>query len=350
MRKERLPFVLLAMFSLIVGLLAGLQRIGWSFPLNVASSNHGAIMIGGFLGTLISLEKIIPLKRNWLYLIPGLSGSCVILFFFKQPAASLVCLLLASIGLSIVFLIYWIREKTLIYAMMFTGSLCWLTGNVVLINTGFYPLAVSWWIAFALLVISSERLELMRFLPVTTKQKNIFTGVLCFLLISCLLTFHGPGKFLAAFSLMAGAIWLMRFDVVGINLRKTGLTRYVGIALLSGYVALLITGILISSMTEKPLGYDIIVHSFFLGFVFSMIFAHGPIILPGVMGISTKPYHLIFYAWLVLLHTSWIIRAIADVSLDMDMRKLSGIISLIAILGYFISVVITLRRHRAQTF
>src|SRR6187551_3804851 len=98
-RFERLPFVLLAMLSLVVALLAGLQRIGWNFQFGSVSSNHGAIMVGGFLGTLISLEKIIPLKKATLLFIPVLSGTSVILFFCDLATLSLLFLAAASVGL-----------------------------------------------------------------------------------------------------------------------------------------------------------------------------------------------------------------------------------------------------------
>jgi hypothetical protein len=108
MRTGRLPFVILAMLSLITGLLAGLHRIGWTLPLGEVSPNHGAIMVGGFLGTLITLEKIIPLKRNILYVFfQFISGCerCIVLYW----RTSIFCSLfdnIASAGLSIVFLIY----------------------------------------------------------------------------------------------------------------------------------------------------------------------------------------------------------------------------------------------------
>ncbi|MEX2233657.1 MAG: hypothetical protein WD824_15945 [Cyclobacteriaceae bacterium] len=79
-------------------------------------------------------------------------------------------------------------------------------------------------------------------------------------------------------------------------------------------------------------------HTFFLGFVFSMIFAHGPIILPGVLEIFVKPYSKILYAWLVLLHLSWIIRVARDIILEFQIRKISGIISTVSILCYFVTV------------
>jgi hypothetical protein len=101
MRITRLPFLLLAMLSLITGLLGGLHRIGWTLPLNGVSPNHGAIMVGGFLGTLIILEKIIPLKRKVLYAVPIVSGASVILFFIGQPIYAMAGLVLASGGLQV---------------------------------------------------------------------------------------------------------------------------------------------------------------------------------------------------------------------------------------------------------
>jgi hypothetical protein len=350
MRTGRLPFVIFAMLSLITGLFAGLHRIDWSLPLSEVSPNHGAIMVGGFLGTLITLEKIIPLKRNILYVFPTISGASVFLFFIGVPTYSVVCLVVASVGLSSIFFIYWIRERSMIYFLMVAGAVCWLTGNILLRIYNFYRVSIPWWMAFALLIITAERLELMKFLPVSGNQKLIFIGMLLVFVAGCMISFHGVGNYFAALSLVSVSIWLMRHDVVALNLRKQGLPRYVGVALLSGYFALLLCGVLLPLLSDQPLGYDILVHSFFIGFVFSMIFAHGPIILPGVLGISEKPYHPLFYAWLVLLHGSWITRTISDTTLDMPLRKYSGLISAIAIIGYFLSVaVITIRRRRGKT-
>lgn len=339
------------MVSLVTGVLSGLQRMGWDFNLTAVVADHGAIMIGGFIGTLITLEKIIPLKRTALYILPILSGSSVFLFFIDQPWLSVFCLILSSAGLCMVFLIYLLRERSLVYAIMLAGALAWATGNVLLLTNGFYPVSLPWWMAFVLLVIASERLELMKFLPVSLNQKRFFVGMLALFTVTCALTFHGIGSYLAAFSLIAIALWLMRFDVVGLNLKKQQLTRYTGVALLTGYVSLSMCGIFILLASHKPLGYDILVHTFFLGFVLSMIFAHGPIILPGVLGISIKPYHTTLYLWLTLLHGSWVVRVFADFTLDMVLRKYTGMASGIAIAGYFITLIFIIIRSvgRAKT-
>lgn len=307
-------------------------------------------MVGGFLGTLITFEKIIPLKKPLLYVIPLVSATSVLLFFLKIPTYPIICLLLASGGLSIVFLIYWLQERSLIYAMMFAGAVCWLIGNLFLLQTNFYPTSIPWWMAFTLLIICSERLELMKFLPVTKSQKWQFIASLMAFLIACAMSFHGAGNYVAALAITIAAIWLMRHDVVGINIKKTGLNRYVGAALLSGYFALMLSGLCFPLLIHRALGYDALVHSFFIGFVFSMIFAHGPIILPGVLGISLKPYHPILYFWLAMLHASWILRMVSDLVLDMPLRKYSGLSSVVAIVGYLLSMAsITIKSQRAQT-
>jgi len=45
-----LPFVLL---SLIIGMLAGLFRLGWSIPIGQVAGEHGALMVGSFNWTCL---------------------------------------------------------------------------------------------------------------------------------------------------------------------------------------------------------------------------------------------------------------------------------------------------------
>ncbi len=81
----RLPFILFAILCLLTGLWTGLSRIGWDIYISPASAHHGAIMVGGFLGTLIALEKIIPLKKRALFAIPLISAFSVVLFILNEP-------------------------------------------------------------------------------------------------------------------------------------------------------------------------------------------------------------------------------------------------------------------------
>jgi hypothetical protein len=73
----RFPLLAIAMTALLAGLWAGLLRLGWDWPrlrpgLPLA---HGPLMVSGFLGTLITLERAVALGRRWTYLAPLLTGA-----------------------------------------------------------------------------------------------------------------------------------------------------------------------------------------------------------------------------------------------------------------------------------
>jgi hypothetical protein len=340
LRAERLPFIILAMTGLIAGLISGLARLGWTSLAFPAMINHGGIMVGGFIGTLISLEKIIPLKTRSLYLFPVFSGISVTFFLAGSPVVSAILLIIASSGLSLVFVLYYFQERSRVYGLMLAGAISWTIGNVALAMTGFYPSAMPWWMAFTLLIISAERLELMKFLPVSRNQKIFFTSILATYILSALFPFHSYGRIIGGSALISTAIWLLKFDIISVTINKESLPRFIAINLMSGYIALVFSGIFMVTLGSGAFDYDTVVHSFFLGYVFSMIFAHGPVILPGVIGLSIKPYHPLLYFCTVTLHASWLLRVAGNVAMDPEIRKFSGIVSAMAIVGYFITLVV----------
>jgi hypothetical protein len=59
------------------------------------------------------------------------------------------------------------------------------------------------------------------------------------------------------------------------------------------------------------MAYDAALHAFFIGFVFSMVFGHAPVILPAVLRVR-YPYHPVLYAPLVLLHASLALRVLVS--------------------------------------
>jgi hypothetical protein len=349
MKIKRLPIVLLAMFCLLSGIWSGLNRVGWNLYVTPAIAHHGAMMVGGFLGTLIALEKIIPMKRGFLYSIPVMNALSVLFFFTGHPQISVGVLIVSGIALSLVFIYYFRIQQSIIFILMLAGSLCWLIGNILLLTSQFYPLVFPWWVAFALFIIVAERLDLTRFLPVSRREKSLVPVLLFLFVAGVFLSFHGSGNLVCGFSLIGISVWLLRYDLIALNMKKTGMPKYIAIALLTGYISLLLTGVLFFTLSDQWLTYDALVHSFFIGFVFSMIFAHGPMILPGIMGINAAPFHPILYAWLALLQVSWLIRLFADVLIDMEIRRISGLLSAAAILGYFATMaVLTIRSSKAD--
>jgi len=336
---QRLPFILFAMANLILGLIAGLSRIAWNMKVTELTVHHGAIMVGGFLGALISLEKAIPLRKKWLLLVPFACAMTPLVAITNYHAAGLGFLLAGSVGLVFIQLWYLIQfphdRPTWI---MVAGACCLVTGNFMLISSAFYPMAFPWWMGFVLLTIVGERLELSKFLQVQPWQKNLLLLFLLAFVGGLLLPLHGAGKYLSGTAIALTAAWLLRFDVIRVGLRGSGLTRFSAVAQLSAVFALMIEGFLLSMLPDGAFSYDTLVHLFFLGFAFAMIFAHGPIILPAVLGIVGKPFHPILYMWLLLLHLSVVLRVVGNTILHIELRRIAGALSAGAILAYFVTV------------
>src|SRR5690606_11492722 len=76
---SRFALMALGMLALVAGLGAGLVRIGWSLHTESIAMLHGPLMVCGFLGTLISLERAVALGRTWSFggpLLVGAGGCC----------------------------------------------------------------------------------------------------------------------------------------------------------------------------------------------------------------------------------------------------------------------------------
>src|SRR5450755_2135109 len=77
---QRLPLLVLGFIALFVGAGAGLARLGWPMPALAAgaAASHGPLMICGFFGVVISLERAVAIGRYWAYLGPLFGGvGCV---------------------------------------------------------------------------------------------------------------------------------------------------------------------------------------------------------------------------------------------------------------------------------
>jgi uncharacterized membrane-anchored protein len=92
-------------------------------------------------------------------------------------------------------------------------------------------------------------------------------------------------------------------------------------------------------------GYDAVLHSFFIGFIFSMIFSHAVIILPAITKLPVKIYRPFLYVWFALLQLSLVIRIIADILEDVLCRKIGGMTNGVSIFLFFVSVVFIMKKE-----
>ncbi len=313
MKLNRL-LLLPAIAALLSGVLAGLARLGLPQPDFALAQvgQHGALMITAFLGTVISLERAVALGRGWPYLGPVCAGLAGLALLAGQPLSVVQVLGILSGLVLLAASAQVLRLQPLLHnATLALGALSWLAGSLVWFAGGVVAHAVPWWMAFLVLTIAGERLELTRFLPATRGKQPAFVVIVAVLLISLVATlaFEARGLAFAAAALLALSAWLLRHDIARRTVRQQGLTRFIAVCLLTGYVWLAFGGLLGLAGGFEP-GHawrDAALHSVFLGFVFSMIFGHAPIILPAVA--RTKlPYHPVFYLPLLLLHGSLLLR------------------------------------------
>jgi hypothetical protein len=335
-----LPLILL---SLLLAIWGGWIRIGWSLPVSHAGAQHGAMMVGSFLATLILLERAVTFQNKWVLLLPVINGLSVIAFVVQLPELAQLFLIAASLGFAVMCGYFIQKYKELYYYVFFAGALCLFTGNVIVWKTHFYPNAVTWWIGFLLLTIVAERLELSRFLGLSPFKRNLLLIALGSVGAGLIWPFHIGGHIVFALSIFAIALWLLKYDMAWFAIRKKGSHRYSGLLLIFGYGWLVVTAALLLAGDRLVFGYDAALHSFFIGFVFSMIFSHAPIIFPAVLKLPLKIYRPILYVWFALLQASLVLRVAADVIEDVSIRRVAGLLNGIAILLFFITIAVTVQ-------
>ena len=148
--------------------------------------------------------------------------------------------------------------------------------------------------------------------------------------------------------MVALAGWLLQYDIARRTVWQTGLTRFIAVCLLSGYGWLGVVGALTWRFAGILAGpyYDAMLHTVFVGFVFAMIFAHAPIILPAILGRTTSPYHPVLYVPLLLLHASLLLRVVGDLMGWWPGRQWGGLLNALTVLLFFITLARGLLRGR----
>lgn len=334
------PLVILA---LIMGLSGGWIRLGFmGLAVPGTAASHGLLMVGGFLGTLISLERSMIMKNRFWLAVPLFSGLSVPLIIGGWPTAGIFMVLLASVGLVAIMYIQTLKQQLPQDYVMALGAVAWMLGNFTFIYTNFMAMATGWWMAFLLFTILGERLELSKFLPTPKWAKKILFWLIGLFFIGLLIPFHGWGSMVLGGILVLMALWLLHYDMARIASKKGHQFKYIGIGLRVGYIWLALNGLILMLLENHALYYDLYLHTFFLGFVFSMIWAHAPVILPMVLNLKRTPFHPVLWAGWLVFQLSLLGRIISSFMEIYTYRTLLGIINGWSILGMFVLMAIVL--------
>jgi len=237
---RRMILLMGAALALLAGLDAALVRLGALAPVNSTDLGtiHGILMVYGFLGTAICLERSVAINSRWAYLSPAtsaLAGIAAIVISQSSAVANFIATLplpaylsrvlpgyqsqrmlpavLWTISMITLVMIYrhvW-RKRQASYAVLIQliaacvglcGILLWMRGLEV-------ALIMPWWLFFLVLTIIGERLELARLAFSETTEKRILVWVAA-LFISLALTLIVP---LVAYPLLGISLAALAIDM-----------------------------------------------------------------------------------------------------------------------------------------
>lgn len=338
--KIHLPVFFFAFLSLVTGIFSGWQRIGWNIDLSNIVAQHGTIMASGFFGTLLMLEKCLAMPSKKYLFIPFANGISIIFLYLGFPHLALSLMTLASAAMCGVGFEMKRMAKQNLYWLIIIGFFCLFAGNLFLLLTGLFQASAILWMCFLLFIIVAERLELTRFLNVSSSQKKLL-WIAFALILTGVGPYHYFGNYIFGIGLIGIALWLLKFDIAFKSLTQKGQSAYSAITMITGYFWLIVSAyFIIKTDIYNHFDYDALLHSFFLGFTFSMIFAHVPIIFPALFNLRIKIYHPFYYVVMVLMNLSVIARIVSDQLQMNDMRKWAGLANGLVILLFFVSTII----------
>ena len=337
----RLAVMALGGVALAGALVGGVARLGWGLPAPPSLvAFHGPLMVAGFLGTLIGLERAVALGRRWAYVAPLASGLGGLALMVGAPGGAWL-MMLGSVVMVFAFGAILSRQAALATAIMALGAVSWSIGQILWLAGEPVHRVVFWWAGFLVLTIVGERLELARLLRLGPVSRAVFVLAVTLLLVGLAATPFalGVGVRVVGVAVITLAGWLGLFDMARRTVRVPGLPRFIAVALLSGYAWLGVAGLLLAvrgGAMAAGLSYDAMLHAIFVGFVFSMIFGHAPIIVPAILG-RRLIYRPRFYVHLGGLHASLVLRIVGDLAPWLPGRRWGGLLNALSIVLFLAS-------------
>ncbi|MGC1174485.1 hypothetical protein [Polaromonas sp.] len=314
----------LVVLSLLAGIAGGLLRAGVALPATAGSVwpgqavlAHAALMICGFLGTVIGIERAVAVKLRAAFLAPLASGTGGAFLLLGQLELGAWLLVAAAVAFVAVNTVIVGRQRAAHTWLLLVAAGAWLIGNLLFATDQGTVATLPWWFAFLVMTIAAERLEMTRLMRRRPAAEWSLQIVLIALLGGAVWSALAPaaGGLLYGVALVLLAVWLAVFDIARHTVRTHGLSRYMAICLLGGYAWLAVAG---AAWAATALGLplrDAALHALGLGFIVSMMMGHAPVILPAIARIKLE-FGVFFYLPLAMLHLSLLLRLIAGVAGD----------------------------------
>ncbi|MEM2095195.1 MAG: hypothetical protein QW777_07540 [Candidatus Caldarchaeum sp.] len=315
---------------LALSLAGGLSRMGVvQPPSQQIVLYHGPLLVVGFLAALIAAERAITLNNVFMHVASGFFSCGGLLLVFSSDF--LTAVLWLGGGLSFALWALWMIikfRKNFSNLFFAAASILLLTGNTFFVldyPTTYYVFA---WVGFFITFIVGERMDMLKIAKAS--RLTYLTASLSIPLLFTGLALAEKLFFAAAFTTLL--ITAVKHDVALKFLGRKGFGRYLALGLTIAYAWLAVAALVWATSSST----DAMLHSIFLGFVGSMVFAHAPIIFPAIMKISHF-YTPILYIPFTLLQLSTLARVASAYTIQLGLWSLSGLLTVTAV-ACFIAV------------
>ncbi|MDN5791021.1 MAG: hypothetical protein L0H25_09155 [Micrococcales bacterium] len=338
---SRAVFLVPAGVAMLAGVNAALLLVGVGAPVQSARMPdlHGMLMVAGFLGTLIAMERAVALRHPLGYAAPLLLGVGALALLTPLPLAVGQLLLVdGAIAFVAVYAALYRRNHDDVVIVELLGAVHLAIATLLWLRLEM-PWLMPWLVGFIALTICAERVELARLaMPATGGRTLVLHAAAQTVALVATLLWPDVGARLTGLVIASLVAWLVRHDVARKTIRATGLPRFSAAALLGGYLWLFLAAVtwVAGGAQLDGAAYDLVVHAVMLGFAISMVMAHAPVILPAVLR-RPLPYRPMMWIPLVLMHLGLVARIIAGDLLGLyPVWQAGSVINVIALLLFFV--------------
>lgn len=312
--------VLLAATNLLAGLAGGLARLGWPVP-PAALAAHGAVLLFGFFGALIALERAVALRTPaglWGLAVPVAAGlGAVMVWAGPWPPWGWALNGVAALGLVALYVLAARRRADSLHLRVQAGAAgAWALG-VLAVLAQLPAAATLAGMAFLVGTIVGERRELTQFARLSRRAERSFVLGVAAAAAGLLLAVLSPvvsaarpaasalgtlaagaanwGEALWWLALAGLAVWLVRHDIGLQPWRRPGWVGHTARCLAVGYGWLIVAALLaLAGVGAQATGSPVpawaygATHALLLGFVFAMVFGHAPLMLPALARLKPR--------------------------------------------------------------
>jgi hypothetical protein len=338
----------------VIAVLAGLARIGMVTTVGLATAGvHGPLFVVGVFGTLIAIERAVALSASsashWAYLAPATGVAFIVALLAGSEFAPTLAVCACGLQVGLNFMV--IRRQSETFTWMMALASCALTvGTLAWAHYRTIDSALPGWLVYFVGTIAAERLELARLAPPSPHTSGALVGLLILALAaSSAVPLVGDSAVRATgLTLSMIGAWQLRYDLARRTVRTRGLPRFAAVGVLAGAAWLVFGGglLLVSRLPAAGPLRDATIHAVLVGYVFSMVVAHAPIVVPAVARVAFR-YHPLLFVPLGLLHSSLCVRIAGDLAGRAPLRSAGTLGNALALAIFVLSnVFVGLRSSR----